>query len=92
MKYIYEDIENVAKRLEQTVSETDHVIDPIRRSFFRRFPTASILLVTFGAAATIYGIERVLEDIAFLNERPLFIIAIGVATLVVTGRLYKKLG
>jgi hypothetical protein len=92
MKHLYSEIHGVAKTFEDTVVATDKIIGPVRESFFKRFPTTSILLVTFGVSATIFGIERFISEVPWLNERPLLIIMVGVGMLLLTGRLYKKLG
>lgn len=91
MKQIYSEIHNATKAIENTVVATGKVIEPVRESFFKRFPTISILLATFGVSATVYGIERIIADVAWLNERPHAIFLLGICILVVTGRLYKKL-
>lgn len=88
MKRQYTEIDQV----DRAVAEADKLVSPIRESLVKRFPTTSLLLVTFGASATIYGIERFIAEIAWLNDRPFLIIAVGVSVLVLTGRLYKKLG
>jgi hypothetical protein len=91
MKKIYSEIHNATRVIGDTVSATGKVIDPVRESFFKRFPTVSILLATFGVSATFYGIERIIADIAWLNERPYAIFLLGIGILIITGRLYKKL-
>lgn len=91
MKHIYSEIHNATKVIGDTVSATGKVMEPVRESFFKRFPTLSILLATFGVSATVYGIERIIADITWLNERPYAIFLLGISILVVTGRLYKKL-
>lgn len=82
----------VAKNVERFVSSTDKTMEPVRRSFFMRFPTLALLLVTFGVAATIFGIEQFIMEVEWLSDRPLFIFALGIGILVLTGRLSKKLG
>lgn len=73
------------------VNDTDHMVEPVRQSFFRRFPVLPILLGTVGVAATFFGIERLIQEISYLNERPVLILFVGICALVITGRLYKKL-
>ncbi len=91
MKHIYDEVDSVVKTMEDTVHTTDQLIEPMRRSAFRRFPTLFTLLVGFGAGAAFFGIERLIEETMWLNERPWLIILFGVATLTLTGRLYKVL-
>ncbi|MFZ2252970.1 MAG: hypothetical protein WAW13_02210 [Minisyncoccia bacterium] len=79
-------------KIEDVVTDTDKFIEPVRRSLFRRFPVVLTLLVTFGVAATFFGIERVISEITWLNERPVSILLMGLVTLIFTGKLYQKLG
>ena len=85
MKDIYQEVEGV-------VMGTEKMLDPIRRSFFKRFPVVATLLVAFGMSATFFGIERIIVNITWLNERPFLILAFGIGALVVSGKLYQKLG
>jgi len=36
--------------------------------------------------------ERLITEVAWLNERPLLILLFGLGALVVSGKLYQKLG
>lgn len=92
MKRTRSELEHLESALEETVAKTDKLIAPVRESLFRRFPTISLLTVTFGVSATVYGIERLIADITWLNDRPFLILIIGISILTVMGRLYKKLG
>lgn len=82
---MYSEIENV-------VTSTGKLIEPVRRSLFRRFPVTLTLFVTFGIAATFLGIERIITEISWLDEHPTFILLMGLAILIFTGKLYQKLG
>lgn len=92
MKKLISEIDEVSKSVEQTVSATNSLLEPVRKSFFKRFPTLSMLAVTFGVATTLLGIERIIEDIPFFNGHPLYIFLTGVCILWMTGKLYNKLG
>ena len=70
----------------------DHAVAPTRKSFFKRFPIISVLLVTFGVSSTFLGFERIIIETPYLFERPYLILSIGIGVLVLTGTLYKKLG
>jgi hypothetical protein len=63
----------------------------LRDSTFARFPILFSLLTTFGLVATLYGFEKVIDQIVFFNTYPEVLFLIGVATLTLTGTLYKKL-
>lgn len=70
----------------------DGYVMPVRETIFKRFPVFFSLLVTFGVSATFLGIEQVLLQYEILRDRPELILFVGIAVLVFTGRLYKKLG
>jgi hypothetical protein len=57
-----------------------------------RIPIFATLLVAFGVSATFFGIERLIVEIAWLNERPFLIFISGTVALIVSGKLYQKLG
>lgn len=59
---------------------------------FARFPLLFTLLATFGVVATFYGFQGILEKIPLLAEDPYISLIIGILILVLTGKLYKKLG
>jgi|CXWL01.1.fsa_nt_gi hypothetical protein len=82
---MYTEIENV-------VTSTGKMIEPVRRSLFKRFPVTLTLFVTFGIAATFFGIERIIAEITWLNEHPTAILLMGLSILIFTGKLYQKLG
>lgn len=92
MKKVYTGFESVTKRVEGAVVNGEKLFEPYRQSFFKRFPIFAPLLVTFGATATFFGIERMLTQITWLNDRPLLILALGIAALILSGKLYQKLG
>lgn len=62
-----------------------------RQSAFHRFPLLFTLLTTFGLVATLYGFERLIDQIDFLSRNPFILLGVGLLTLIVTGTLYKKL-
>lgn len=80
------------KTLDGVERDVDLAIDPVRQSVLKRFPYLFLFLVTFGVAATFFGIERFIIEVSWLNDKPLLIFTLGVATLFATGTLYKKLG
>jgi hypothetical protein len=89
---MYPPIEKVTEKIDKAVESTESIIRPIRESFFKRFPALFMLLVTVGGSATFFGIERIISEIPWLNERPVLIFVSGIVILIITGRLYKKLG
>jgi hypothetical protein len=63
----------------------------VRNSAFTRYPLLFVLLSSFGLVATFYGFEKVIDNIAFFAENPYAILLTGIATLIFTGTLFKKL-
>ena len=57
-----------------------------------KFPLSYALLATFGLVATLSGLSKFIENIAWLNENPLYLVGFGMTILLVTGAAYKKLG
>lgn len=70
------------------------VVDKIvekRESAFKRFPLLFTLLATFGVVAVLYGFEHLIDNIGFLANNPIILLATGIVTLAITGTLYNKL-
>ena len=78
--------------LEHAEAKVEHTIVPLQKSFWHRFPALFLLTVTFGVTTTALGIEQLLLRFEVLNQNPILLFMIGITTLIVTGRLYKKLG
>ncbi|MFT7507274.1 MAG: hypothetical protein ACI92I_000417 [Acidimicrobiales bacterium] len=95
-KKIIESAVVILKGVDRTVGrvekEVEAVIQPVQKTAFARFPVPFTLLVTFGVAATFFGFEKVLTEVAYINDRPFLMLSIGVGVLTITGTLYKKLG
>jgi hypothetical protein len=62
-----------------------------RQSAFHRFPLLFTLMATFGLVATLYGFERLIDEVEFLNDNAFILLGVGLITLIITGTLYKKL-
>lgn len=62
-----------------------------KQAVFARFPLLFTLLGTFGLVATLYGFEGIIDRIDPLNENPVIMLGVGLATLAFTGTLYKVL-
>lgn len=56
-----------------------------------KYPLLFILLVTFGAVATLQGFNKIIEEIPILSDNPWILLVTGLVTLMATGTLYKKL-
>ncbi len=91
MRQVFDEVDGVIKRVEDVMDTTNRAIEPVRSSAFRRFPTLFTLLVTFGVVATFFGVERILTETVWINERPWLMLGVGLTVLILTGRLHKKL-
>ncbi|HEY4518057.1 MAG TPA: hypothetical protein VJG48_00345 [Candidatus Paceibacterota bacterium] len=60
------------------------------RSVFSRYPLTFTLLVLFGVVAVSEGLKGVIENLGFAGH-PWYMLLVGLAILVITGSLYKKL-
>ncbi len=83
------------KTTEPRQIERETVVERIvhtRQSVFSRFPLPFTLLGTFGVVATFSGVQQVINKTPFLANNPIVLILAGLATLTLTGTLYKKLG
>ncbi len=87
-----EPIDTTARTVEALARETEKSIEPFRKTVFKRFPILFTLLVTFGVAATFFGFERFFQIVPLFNDHPISTLVIGLTVLVVTGKLYAKLG
>lgn len=88
-------LDKAVQEFEKTTKDLEQKLDQMtlasRKSALKRFPIFFTLITTFGAAAVIFGFERLLSSIPLFDGNPLLILLLGIATLVVTGTLYKKL-
>lgn len=82
-------VDSSFERMEKSVGS---IISPVQKTVFARFPILFTLLVTFGVAITFFGFERMVAEIAYLNDRPFLMLSTGLGILTLTGTLYKKLG
>jgi hypothetical protein len=63
-----------------------------RDGAFKKFPLLFTLLGTFGLVATYAGFSNLINKVPLLARDPVVTLLVGLAVLVVTGKLYKKLG
>lgn len=84
-------INTVDGAVTKATTEVDTYITPLRQSVLKRFPILFSLLTTLGVAATFLGFEKIVSDIAFLEQHPVVMLIFGIGILALTGTLYKKL-
>ena len=100
MKKVIDEINDVSNtaldEIEQIVTSTEgkfeQVVQPIRDNILKRFPILFTLAVTFGLTWTLVGMEQIILKYEILQNNPTTILFLGIAILVATGTLYKKLG
>lgn len=80
-----------ASKTEEAARVVDRLVAEKRQAVFQRFPLLFTLLGAFGVVATLYGFERVMDQTG-LSNNPLLLLGAGIAALILTGTLYKKLG
>ncbi|MEZ4195218.1 MAG: hypothetical protein R3B53_02360 [Candidatus Paceibacterota bacterium] len=82
----------VEKIIVKTGSSVETYMSPVRESILKRYPTLFTLVVTLGATATFLGLEGIFLRFEIFVKYPELLFLLGVAILVLTGRVYKKLG
>ncbi len=87
----YDTLGSVEGMVTKTTTTVDSYIAPVRTSVLKRYPVLFSLLVTFGVAMTFLGFEKLITQIAFLDNHPLVLLIGGITILALTGTLYKKL-
>lgn len=88
---LQQDIERELERVAQLREDMSSTALRLRDTAFARFPFLFIFLSSFGLVATFYGFEKLIDSVPLFTKHPLLILGTGIATLVLTGSLYKKL-
>lgn len=57
----------------------------------KRFPLVFGLLITFGFVSTLYGFEKLIDNVDWFVNNPWILLVTGLTILVATGAAYKKL-
>lgn len=84
-------IEAEVKKLEEMGGSLGGQVKNLRDSTFSRFPILFVFLSTFGLVSTLYGFEKVIDQIPFFEAHPFMVLVTGIVTLGITGSLFKKL-
>ncbi len=80
--------------LETLSRQEDRIITLLREERKRaqkKFPLVYALLGTFGLLCTVGGLNKIIEEIDFLNNNPITLVVFGLTILVATGAAYRKL-
>ena len=89
-KEILKSPEYISKKIEQTSRNVDKLFVEQRKAVFARFPLLFTLLGVFGFVATLYGFERLMDQLG-LSDNPIILLLLGIGILILTGTLYKSL-
>lgn len=81
----------ITSTIKEKESHVLKALDQKRQNAVQRYPLFFTLLGAFGLVATFYGFEGIIDNIDFLANNPIILLAVGVITLAITGTLYKKL-
>lgn len=84
-------IPDPVKHVEDIAKETHDFMYHRTRGVFERYPVLFSFLIIFGVVALMHGFEAVIEYIPFFHDHPGRVFTIGLAILIFTGSLYKKL-
>jgi hypothetical protein len=84
-------LHNKILSLEKTTQTLGAKMTTYRNTAFNKFPLLFLLLSSFGLVSTIYGFEKLIDTVPFLNEHPATLLITGLTTLIITGSLYKRL-
>lgn len=63
-----------------------------RRIVQQKFPLPYAFLAFFGFVVTWAGMHRIIQQTEWLNNKPVFMVVLGLIILVITDAAYRKLG
>lgn len=89
------DNNSTKNKLDKINAQEDKILRMLREErklVKERFPLSFALAATIGAAATLSGINKMIDEVDFLVNNPIVLVIIGLTILVITGAAYKKLG
>ena len=82
---------DLLREVERLTEEVNNMVGKQGRPVFRRYPLTFALLALFGAIAVSEGVKGIVSSILVFENNPWYLFLIGLAILVFTGTLYKKL-
>ena len=82
---------DILKKVEDLTAKANDIFKTRAKSVFGRYPLTFALLIVFGVTMVTEGVKDILTHIGFLADRPWVMLVAGIAVLVFTGTLYKKL-
>ena len=82
---------DVLRHIERLTGDVNEIADRIGKPVFKRYPVTFAMLVLFGVITVSEGAKEILRSTGILDGNPWITLVIGLAVLIVTGRLYKRL-
>lgn len=79
------------KKVEELTSKANETFAKKGKSVFGRYPLLFSLLVIVGATLMSQGIKELLIQTPIFKNQPITMLGVGIAILILTGSLYKKL-
>jgi hypothetical protein len=79
------------KKLEEIAKDIHDLAGKRTQPVLSRYPLLFAFLLTFSVAAILHGFELWADGVALFKDHPSVLILLGVATLGLTGTLYKSL-
>lgn len=82
---------DILKHLEDLSHQINQLINPRAETVWKRYPVAFGLFILIGGIFLHEGLKGIISDLGLLAWNPLYLSLIGLAILVITGTIYKKL-
>ncbi len=82
---------DLLKHIESITENINEAVNQRGQFIFRRYPLTFALLILFGVVAVSEGVKGILAQFGILEGNPWELLLIGLAILIFTGTLYKKL-
>ena len=77
--------------VEQVTKKVNEYMEVKTQGTFSKYSITFSFLVLFGVMSVLHGFDSVIFKIPFLNNHPGFVFVLGLAILIFTGSLYKRL-
>lgn len=84
-------IKDPLHEIENATMKVNHFMESKTQSVFSRYPVTFSFLVLFGVMSVLHGFDEIIFKIPLLENNPILVFIIGLAVLIFTGSLYKRL-
>ena len=82
---------DILKHVEDLSNQINMMMASRARAVFHRYPITFGLLILLGVVALHEGLKGLIKEFGLLDINPWYLTVFGLAILIITGRLYKKL-